>query len=897
MIAAAVICFVTEASRKRVRGSIGVRVRRSRTPYPRWRTVRPSLRTSTARPGWPSATSPFRSADVAASRSTAGVEPAAKRRRARASTAHDLILPREPEKSGGTISPPAASQGHALGRRPPRGSQPAQESRLHGRGRPHHRAEPGGQRRDIQLPGWGAAQAPPLSRARTAGAALGEAARRHAQRHLGAELPGLAEAGDVLHRHGRADRQDRDHVVRRGRAPPAPAEPGERALLRGPRRAPGPGAPLRPGRGSARQRPRDRAQPAGLAIGVRRGSRPGGPRGRPGWRAAHRRGRAPGGRVRPARERRLHAARLPPRRRAQLPLHERDRAAQARGQPRAGAGGDEPHRRRHRRAVSRDQEGLGGHRRPPAGPRGGPSAPDVARRPDGRGGGGAAHRLRQPREPPAGPGHRAHARDQHQDRPGRGPLAPRPPAPHGEPAPLLRRWPRRPRPGGGAVPRHPLAAPALLTILTTVLFGLAPALHASRCDPIEALKEGGRSGSVGRRKARLRNGLVVAQVALAFVLVSGAGLLIRSFARLTSVDAGFDATNVVTMGFLLQMEKDTDGDRLTGYLGEAIEAVRAVPGVQEVALTSALPLQGWGFGMPFRIEGRATEPSRRPACYFKIVTPGYFRALGMKLRKGRGLSEADAQGAAPVLVANETFVRRFLSTKDPIGQHVMIERIVTGKRELGPEVPWEVVGVVADEKVSSLDDTSAGVYVSYAQSPIVGVSLLARGVGDPQALIASIRRAIWAVNKNQALPNPRTLEEIKSDSLGQNRLRTILIAAFAGLALSMAALGVYGVLSYVTAQRTLELGVRAALGASATDLVRLVVRAGSTSVLLGLIIGGYGAVGLTRWLREILFEVDPTDPATMAVTAGVLILVGWAACYVPARRAACVDPMTALRTE
>ena len=438
---------------------------------------------------------------------------------------------------------------------------------------------------------------------------------------------------------------------------------------------------------------------------------------------------------------------------------------------------------------------------------------------------------------------------------------------------------------------------ALLTILTTVLFGLAPALQASRCDPIEALKEGGRSGSVGRRKARLRNGLVVAQVALAFVLVSGAGLLIRSFARLTSVDAGFDATSVVTMGFLLQMEKDTDGDRLTGYLGEAIEAVRAVPGVQEVALTSALPLQGWGFGMPFRIEGRATEPSRRPACYFKIVTPGYFRALGMKLRKGRGLSEADAQGAAPVLVANETFVRRFLSTKEPIGQHVMIERIVTGKRELGPEVPWEVVGVVADEKVSGLDDTSAGVYVSYAQSPIVGVSLLARGAGDPQALIASIRRAIWAVNRNQALPNPRTLEEIKSDSLGQNRLRTILIAAFAGLALSMAALGVYGVLSYVTAQRTLELGVRAALGASATDLVRLVVRAGSTSVLLGLIIGAYGAVGLTRWLREILFEVDPTDPATMAVTAGVLILVGWAACYVPARRAACVDPMTALRTE
>jgi predicted permease len=437
----------------------------------------------------------------------------------------------------------------------------------------------------------------------------------------------------------------------------------------------------------------------------------------------------------------------------------------------------------------------------------------------------------------------------------------------------------------------------LLTVLSALLFGLVPALQASRRDAALALKEGGRGGSASRRKAWLRNALVVSQVALAFVLVCGAGLLVRSFARLTSVEAGFDTTNVVTMGFLLQMDRDTDGERLTSYVSQVIDAVRAVPGVREAAMTSALPLQGWGFGMPFRVSGRSVEPSKRPSCFFKIVTPGYFGALGMKLRKGRGLSEADTKGSAPVVVVNEAFASRQFAAQDPICQHVLIEQIVTGKRQLGPEVAWQIVGVVADEKVSSLDNTSAGVYVSYAQSPIVGVSLLARGAGDPQALMASIRRAIWAVNRNQALPNPRTLEQIKSDSLGQNRLRTILIAAFAGLALSMAALGVYGVLSYVTAQRTLELGVRAALGASASDLVRLVVRAGSTSVLLGLIIGAYGAVGLTRWLREILFEVDPTDPATMALTAGVLILVGWSACYVPARRAAGVDPMTALRTE
>ena len=231
----------------------------------------------------------------------------------------------------------------------------------------------------------------------------------------------------------------------------------------------------------------------------------------------------------------------------------------------------------------------------------------------------------------------------------------------------------------------------------------------------------------------------------------------------------------------------------------------------------------------------------------------------------------------------------------------MIERIVTGKRELGPEVPWEVVGVVADEKVSSLDDTSAGVYVSYAQSPIVGVSLLARGAGDPQALIASIRRAIWAVNRNQALPNPRTLEEIKSDSLGQNRLRTILIAAFAGLALSMAALGVYGVLSYVTAQRTLELGVRAALGASATDLVRLVVQAlqalstrsrSADDPLAPL--DDAGDFNAIDDLRQLQAGLDGLDESLRQTPQN---LVGWAACYVPARRAAGADPMTALRTE
>jgi putative ABC transport system permease protein len=345
------------------------------------------------------------------------------------------------------------------------------------------------------------------------------------------------------------------------------------------------------------------------------------------------------------------------------------------------------------------------------------------------------------------------------------------------------------------------------------------------------------------------------------------------------------------------MGRDLDGERLTNYVNQTIETVRSVPGVTHAAMTSALPLQGWGFGMPFRIAGRPSEPSRRPPCFFKIVTPDYFGALGMKLRKGRGLAESDAKGGLPVTVINETFARQQFPNQDPIGQHVLIEQIITGKRELGPEVPWEVVGVVADEKVSALDNTSQGVYVSYAQSPIVGISLLAKGVGEPGQLAKSIQQAIWRTNKNQALPDVRTLESIRTDSVGPTRLRTILLAVFAGVALLLAAIGVYGVLSYVTAQRTQELGVRAALGASAWDLIRLVVAGGVWPVVIGLVLGVGGAFALTRWLEGLLFQTRPNDPITMTFVGAGLMLVALLACYLPARRAARIDPVIALRVE
>jgi putative ABC transport system permease protein len=437
-----------------------------------------------------------------------------------------------------------------------------------------------------------------------------------------------------------------------------------------------------------------------------------------------------------------------------------------------------------------------------------------------------------------------------------------------------------------------------LALVTGILFGLAPAFQGARRDTADVLKEGGRgaAGSAGRRF--MRHALVVSEVALAFVLLVGAGLLIRSFNRLTNVNPGFDSTNVITMNVPLIMERDVDGGRLTTYLDSLIDRVKTVPGVRHAAMTSALPMQGWGFGMPFRLDGMAKgNDSERQPCYFKIVTPDYFSALGMQLRRGRSLAPTDVGGRPPVTVVNETFARRFLRGGDAIGRRVFVEQIITGRRELGPEIPWEVVGVVADEKVGSLDSTSAGIYVTFAQSPIVGVSLLVKGRGEAAGLTRSVQGAVWEVNPSQALDNVRTLEQIKSESVGTTRLQTFLLGLFAVLALLLAAIGIYGVLSYVTAQRTQELGVRAALGASTLDLVRLVVLGAIVPVGTGIVLGLAGSFAATRLIQTLLFETTPTDPATMIGVGLILTTVAIIACYVPARRAASVDPMVALRHE
>ena len=436
----------------------------------------------------------------------------------------------------------------------------------------------------------------------------------------------------------------------------------------------------------------------------------------------------------------------------------------------------------------------------------------------------------------------------------------------------------------------------VIAVLTAILFGLGPALHVTRRGPNEALREGARGSTTGGARHRLRSILVVLEVALALVLLVGAGLVIRSFYRLLNVDMGIETEHVVTMGLPMSMNQNTDELRLTSYLQRVVEEVQAVPGVGEAAVTSALPMEGWGFGMPFQISGHPfTDVSHRPSCYFKIVSPSYFQALRMRLRRGRFLADADVKGSLPVTVINDEMARRYFKDEDPLGKTILIQQIVTGKHDLGPEVPWQVVGVAGNEKVGDLEDTSAGVYVTFMQSPVVGDDLLVRTMGDPAALGKSIQEAVWRVNKDQPLPDVKTLDQIKSETVSGEMLRTVLLGVFAGIALLLSAIGIYGVISYSVAQRTNEIGIRAALGASAGHVLRLVVGQGMLLAGVGLVLGSAGAVGLTRLISSLLYNTSPTDIPTLITVEVVLASVALLACWIPAMRATRVDPITALR--
>src|SRR5215472_16841075 len=441
----------------------------------------------------------------------------------------------------------------------------------------------------------------------------------------------------------------------------------------------------------------------------------------------------------------------------------------------------------------------------------------------------------------------------------------------------------------------------VIGVFTGIFFGLAPALSGTRPDLSTSLKESGRT-TAGLAPHRMRTALMVAEVALSFVLLAGAGLLIRSFNRLASLNPGVDTNNVLAMDLPIPLTEFTNSTTLTNYLREVTQKVTSVPGVQDVSITDWPPMEGIG-AAPFLIEGQDLSYSQRHVCGFKAVGPSYFDTVGMKLLKGRKLDESNVAGAVPVTVINETMAKTYFKGEDPLGKRILIRQLVFGKSARGADIPWQVVGVVKDERVGgkgggiSLDEDFPMVYVTFYQSPGTRNSLVVRAAMNPLLLSGAIEQAIWQVNSDQAVTNIETLEEIKSESVAPARLRTGLLAIFAGIALLLAGVGIYGVVSYSVAQRVREMAIRLALGAYPSDLVKLVIGKTMLVVLAGLALGGAAALALTRVLASLLYDTSPTDRVTWVVAGALLGAVALLACYFPARRVKKVDPLAVLRFE
>ena len=436
-----------------------------------------------------------------------------------------------------------------------------------------------------------------------------------------------------------------------------------------------------------------------------------------------------------------------------------------------------------------------------------------------------------------------------------------------------------------------------VAIVAGLLFGIVPAVQTTNPSLASALKAEGHGTTTGSPGRRLRSVLVAAEIGLAFVLLVASGLLMRSFFKLLDVAPGFDATNVLTAGLPINQDRHPDPVQLNSYLTSITDAVEAVPGVRATAMTSALPLQGWGFGVPYSIaERESADAARRRRAFFKIVSPSYFDALGIKLRAGRLLRDSDIAGGRAVAVINETLAMREFPAEDPIGQRILVPEILPGKTDFGGQIAWEIVGVIAGEKITGLgDEISAGMYVSNHQSPTYEIHLVVRAGMPPEFLHRSIRSAIDRVNREQALSDVRTLEQIVDQSMLANRVTSTILTVFASMALLLAALGIYGVVSYTAAQRTREMGIRAALGASAGSLRTLIFKGGMQLALIGLSIGLAATFPTTRVLSSMLYGVGTDDLLTMGVVAAVLSGVAGMACYLPAWRITRADPVEALR--
>jgi putative ABC transport system permease protein len=432
----------------------------------------------------------------------------------------------------------------------------------------------------------------------------------------------------------------------------------------------------------------------------------------------------------------------------------------------------------------------------------------------------------------------------------------------------------------------------LVALATGILFGLVPAVQSAKVDLNNTLKETGSSVAAGLRSGRFRGGLVVAEMALALVLLIGAGLMIKSFWRLQQADLGLNTHNVLTMEVQLPDYKYSERQKRQAFLEEAMRRIESLPGVQSAGAINFLPLTGFWGTSTFTIEGQPTPPpGAEPEADNRLVTENYFRTVGMRLLKGRTFTEQDTANAPHVAILNETAARRFFPDQDPIGKRI-------NQGDAAEPNIIEIIGVVNDVKAFGLEEeTHVDLYRPFAQSSFPLIAFAVRTAGDPMSLVSAVTGEIWSVDKDQPVFKIIAMDQLAAESTTLRRVSMSLVVAFAMLALVLATVGIYGVISYSVSQRTHEIGLRMALGAQGRDVLKMLIKEGLLLALIGVGLGLGAGIALTRFLSSVLYGVGATDPATFILVPILLIGVAMAACFVPARRATKVDPMVALRYE
>lgn len=434
----------------------------------------------------------------------------------------------------------------------------------------------------------------------------------------------------------------------------------------------------------------------------------------------------------------------------------------------------------------------------------------------------------------------------------------------------------------------------LIALVTGLVFGLAPASQATRFNLNDTLKEGGRESGAGTGGKRLRSALVIAEVAVSFLLLIGAGLLINSFMHLRNLDPGFRADHLLALNVDLSEIKYPDNPRRVAFFDEVVRRIQALPGVRSVAVAGNLPFTYNGDSMPIGVEGVPDPPpDQHPDVIYRAVGPGYFSTMGIPLVRGRDFNEQDSLDATPAVVVSEKTAKFYWPNSDPIGKRIKNGSTTT-------DSPWRtVVGVVKDVRQNDfVAEPKMQMYFTYRQlRSLMPNALIVRTAVDPLSLASSVRNAIWAVDKDQTVANIDSMEHIVAGAVARQRFSMLLLAIFAGVALVLAAVGIYGVMSYSVAQQTREIGIRMALGAQRSDVLKMTVKQGLKLVGLGLVIGLVAAFILTRVMATLLFGISATDPLTFFSISLVLLAVAILASYIPALRATRVDPMIALRAQ